>query len=366
MSNANEATPRPQADESILRLLEPMAAVAGIDVPGAERLVPQINLDAQTIRVVEQLGGLLSRCDVFARGDECVTVENGEIKPVSPARFCTLIERYVTCIKYGAQGPRVVTMGVELAVKILQSLDFIRLLPPLEGVVTVSLPVRRADGRIEWLAKGYDRESRVWCEDAIKYPREMPVGEAMHYLWGLFGEYPWAREGGEDASWLFGNRNFCAQLAAMLSTYSRLLLPAGSPRPMFIWVANQQGSGKSVLAEASIAHVCGDVAASDVPTEKRDMEQLLASTAQALSPYLLLDDAPQFVISNALNRFVTAQRHRGRILGSPLCYDVPNVTQVLMTSNNLEMTPDLMRRAVFVELFVDVDIETRQIGRAHV
>ena len=34
-----------------------------------------------------------------------------------------------------------------------------------------------------------------------------------------------------------------------------------------------------------------------------------------------------------------------------------------MTSNNLEVTPDLMRRAVFVELFIDVDIETRRFDR---
>lgn len=347
----------------MLRLLAPLAAQAGIDLPGQADMVPQINLDEQTLKIAEQLGGLLSRCDIFARGDEVVTVEAGKMVPVSKDRFCTLIEEYVTCIKFSQQGPKVITMGKDMAAKVLECRQFTRRLPQLEGIVPVSVPVRRASGAVEWLAAGYDKESKVWCNDGVSYDREMSVQAAMQWLWDQFGEFEFAWEQEVRKDWIFLNRSFSVQIAAMLSTYTRLMLPTGTPRPLFLWVANQQGSGKSVLAESALAHVFGDVATVSLPDSREEFEKLLNTTAMNMRPYLFLDDAPSWVASNALNRFITSRRHAGRKLGGNEEFDVPNVTTVSVTANNLEITPDLMRRSLVCELFVPGDIEKRTFKR---
>lgn len=351
-------------DNRMLRLLAPMAAQAGVELPGGQDIAPMINLDEQVIRLAEQFGGLLARCEVYQMNSRIVTVEDGKITVVTKDRFCTLVEEFVTTVKFTAQGPKPVTMGKDLAAKIMESRQFTYRLPEIHGVVPVRVPVKRENGTVELLPKGYDAASKVYCLDEVKYDETMRVGPALLALEDYFSEFQFATEESQgDPAWRLGNRSFTVQLVSMLNSYCRLMLPAGTPKPMFVWVANQQGSGKSVLAEAAIAPVYGDVATVSTPETKKEFSQLLDTTAQAMFPYLFIDDAPTFVASGALNRFVTSRRHAGRILGTPLPFDVPNVTTVLLTGNNLELTPDLMRRALVVELFVPGDIETRTFKR---
>jgi hypothetical protein len=342
-----------------VRLYLPMAEQLGIEVP--QMGPPMVNLDLPVILIAEQLGGFLSTAGVFWMAERVVTIEDGRAQLVTPNRFCSLVEEFVQTIKYMKEGPRRITMGKDLAAKIMESRTFLVRLPRLDGVLPVRVPVRRATGLVELLPAGYDAESRFFCLDSVGYDQEMEIGTAMGRLLDYFGEFQFAET--PAGSWLFSDRSFCVQLVAMLNSYCRLMLPTGTPKPMFVWVANQQGSGKSVLAEAACALVYGDVATVSTPESKEEFSKLLDTTAQAMRPYLFIDDAPNFVASGALNRFVTSRRHSGRILGTPTEFDVPNVTTVLLTGNNLELTPDLMRRALIVELFVPGDIEDRTFKR---
>lgn len=357
MSQAGAA--RVSAD--LLKLLAPLAAQAGIELPGSVEMVPEINLDDQTLKVAEQLGGLLARCGLFvAGGANVVTVEEGKMVTVTRERFCTLIEEFVTCVKFTQQGARVVTMGKDMAGKVLECRQFTRRLPALEGIMPVRVPVRRASGVVELLPAGYDAESKVYCLDEVEFDEDMPVARAMEVMADYWGEFEFA----EPTPWLFQNRSFMVQVAGALSCFCRLMLPTGTPRPMFVWVANQQGSGKSVLAEGTLGHVFGSVAMASTPETKEELAKLLDVVAQAFKPYLFIDDAPAFVASGALNSFITRPRHTGRVLGKAVEFDVPNVTTLLLTGNNLEITADLMRRSLVVELFVAGDIEGRKFKRS--
>lgn len=345
----------------LLKLLAPLAAQAGIQLPGATDLVPEINLDEQTLKVAEQLGGLLARCGLYCVSNtQVVTIEHGKMVVVTRERFCTLIEEFVTCVKYTQQGPRVVTMGKDMAGKVLECRQFTRRLPALEGIVPVRVPVRRASGAVELLSAGYDEEHKVFCLDEIPFAEDMTVADGMAVMADYWGEFEFA----EPTKWIWQNRSYMVQVAGALSSFCRLMLPAGTPRPMFIWVANQQGSGKSVLAEGVLGHVFGPVAMASTPETKEELSKLLDVVAQAYKPYLFIDDAPAFVASGALNSFITRPRHTGRVLGTATEFDVPNVTTVLLTGNNLEITADLMRRSLIVELFVAGDIEKRKFRRS--
>ncbi|MHC4378258.1 MAG: hypothetical protein ACYS26_16780 [Planctomycetota bacterium] len=350
-----------QISTDLLRLLQPLAEQAGVELPGAVELVPEINLNDPVIRIGEQLGNLLSHREVFRMGEQIVTIEDGRMAPVSAARFCSLVERWVTTLKHTQSGPKVMTMGTELANKIMECLEFRERLRQLDGVLPVRAPVRREDGTVELLAAGYDEASRVYCCDAVDFEQDWEVGRGMGWLMDVLGEFEWADSEGQ--TFLFSNRSFCVQVAAMLSAFCRLLIPTGTPRPMIVWVANQQGSGKSVLAEGALAPVFGEVATTTNPESREEFTKLLDTAAINMRSYLFLDDAPGYVASGALNRFVTSRRHSGRIMGGQMEFDVPAVTQVLLTGNNLELTPDLMRRALAVELFLPGEIEGRTFKR---
>lgn len=347
-----------------LRLLKPLAEQAGLPLPDGVDIVPEINLDDQVIRIGEQLGGLLARCDIYVRGSQVVSIEDGRAVPVSAQRFCSLIEEWVTCIKATNNGRRVVSMGKDLAGKVLECRQFTRRLPVLEHVLPVRIPYRNAAGEVVLLKKGYNEACRAYCLDQIAFDEAVPVGKAMGVLEDYFSEYQFADLTDKQGNPLFSlwqNRSFCAQMGAMLTIYGRLLLDG--VRPMHVWVANQQGSGKSVCAEAPISVVFGDVSATNNPEDRNEMNKLLDTTAQSLRPYLFLDDAPAFVASGALNSFLTRKRHSGRILGTSTEFDEPNVTAVLLTGNNIELTADLLRRSSVIELFLPGEIEGREFKR---
>ncbi len=107
----------------------------------------------------------------------------------------------------------------------------------------------------------------------------------------------------------------------------------------------------------------GEVSAAKLPLSKggvnsEKVEALLDTVAQTFQPYLALDDVPGYVISNALNTFVTAPRHQGRVYGSNRdLYDVPAVTQLFITGNNVTLERDLMHRLLVCELWLTRDAD---------
>lgn len=158
-------------------------------------------------------------------------------------------------------------------------------------------------------------------------------------------------------------RSYSAHVMAMVGFYAKSLVPPAAVRPMVFYTANQQGSGKSTLAQMVFSPVLGTVAAEAMPHDEDNFQKVLDSAAQAFAPAVFLDDLGNFVKSNRLNSFITAPRHAGRVLGAKDRFDVPNVTQVFATANNVSGTADLARRAVIVELFYAGELRERKFDR---
>ena len=337
----------------ILAALAPMAKEMGVDLPGTEKLVPKINVDLSVRDIAIQLGGVLKRLDIFrlGKGVSLVTVEAGRLKPMTALRFRTWIQRHVKTFKNKGDFEIETTLAIEASSTVLQSDDFLDQIPSLNGIAPVRLPVRR-EGNVELLKPGFDEATGIFCEDGVKFRTDMDLHEAMGVFDRLLKDFDFP-----DGKWN-ESRSGAIQFTAIVGSFCRWMFEPGTIRPQFVYSANQPGSGKSLLVSMALAAVEGVGASTDFPLSQRGaidegkISEILAMTARNREASLWFDDSPPWVKSNSLNKFVTAARHKGRVLGKSTGYDEEAVTQVYITGNMIEVTADLMRRSLICELFV--------------
>lgn len=355
----------------MLDALRPHMEAMGYVPPDVVNIVPKVNLDTPVREMGIQVGQLLKRAGLYRYGldERLVTFDDigGKRRDMTPVRFCGWIEKHVDVVKsYKGKGDSFydhkVTMGKDLAAKLLEVEEFLRELPVVEAVLPTRVPVLRKDGRKELCAIGYDEDARTFCTNDVPFDPDWNMKQAMDRIEAWCGEFPWA-ERGEN---LWDCRSFLVHLAALLGVFNRRLLPPGTVRPAIIVVANEQGSGKSLLVSMLLAACFGQAASSDLPLGPKGLNQekftaLLEAVAQSMKEFLWLDDVPPSVFSNSLNRFITASAHSARKYGkNDEVFDVPAVTQVFMTGNNVEITRDLLQRALVVELFLEVDSQSKK------
>jgi hypothetical protein len=356
--------------EEMWQAMQPHLEGLGMVPPDMANRVPKIHIDTPVRKLGMQLGQLLRRSGLFRYGPEkkLVIFEENERVPMTAVRFCSFVEQHVTVVKTsvgrgGGTYESEVSMGKDLAAKVLETSEFLRELPRIDSMVSTRVPVRRSGTIVELCKKGWDEEARLYCTDEVVFPQDWTVERAKAYLEGLCGEFLWADLAPNE---LWRNRSFLVHVAAMVGVFARKLLPPGTVRPLIIYSANDQGSGKSLLVSMVLAACFGMAASTDLPIGGKGLNQekltaLLETVAQSLREFLFLDDVPQNVFSNAMNRFVTAPSHSARKYGgNDEMFDVPAVTQVFMTGPNMELTRDLMQRALFAELFLPMDSQTRK------
>ena len=334
------------------------ASALGIGVahPGSDDL-PLIDATLQIGALAELCGRVLAEEDIFIRGAEIVTVsaKTGEIKPMRPARFCGWIEQHCA-IKNGSRDRN--SLSRETAALILEQDNFLSQLRKLQAVHLVRLPVRRFDESVQLLEAGYDAESQIFTVETLTYATDVSCSEAVKFIVDMLREYPWADLSNNGA--IMENRSVAVQVAAILGVFCRAMFPAGTARPMFLWISNQQGTGKSRLAQMPLYAVFGDAASTDFPDRQEELEKTLATKAVTMAPYIFFDDVQGSLFSAPLNRFLTAPAHSGRIMGGNREeYKLPNVSQVFVAGNGVKLSPDLARRALIVDLFCAGDARGR-------
>jgi len=172
------------------------------------------------------------------------------------------------------------------------------------------------------------------------------LGTAVGYLLDILREFPWGEEGE-----LRGNRSFAVHVAAMLSTYCRLLFIPHLFRPGILYRGNQPGIGKTTLAQMALIPVFGAVELAGKPKDDAEFSKLLASCALERKPYLLIDNVTTALRGEALDRFILSPVYSDRILGKSGTFAAPNVWNVLCTGNAVEASADAARRFLLVDLF---------------
>ncbi len=362
MSDENRTVPIPY---DVAQKLAPMLATLGVvSDPDFPRIAPVIDPSMPIRQLALELGQMLSRQNLFLRGDAIVTVdvETGKTEAMSAKRFTGWVEEFVAVRSNGRSQRLRDSLTREDADQVLSQDIFRCCLRPLNGVHKMRMPVFRADGAIEFLKPGYDAPSGIYTIETIKYPMDWTIEAAMEYLNSHAEDYPWAWVG--EPGDLATNRSWSVQLFAMLGTYCRALFPPGTTRPLVTYIGNQPGTGKSMLVAMGLMPVFGAATTTGCPKNDEDMAKVLETTARTRQPYLFLDDVRFGLDSTPLNRFLTDESHGGRVMGgNSAVFDEPAITQVFATGNGLKVTQDLMRRGLIVELFLPGEVRGRKFRR---
>lgn len=356
----NEPVPHP-----LLSSMASAAGRAGIPVPEVSNFCETIILSKGIRAVALELGRLLSQRNIFLRNDVVVTVdaETGAVAPMDARRFPTWAEEFCVFMAPGSRKLRD-SISVEDSSQVLCSDIFKGCLRPLRAVNLIRLPVRRKDNSVEWLEKGYDKESEIFTVDRLPYPQDWKVGEAQEFLMTTMSEYPWNRKEGEKKTALHQNRSFCVQVALLVGAYCRGLFPQGTLTPIGAYFGNKPGTGKTRLAEMVQIMLTGMATPIDNFKDDKDMSIQLQTVAQVGMPFAFFDDIGARLRSNVLNRWTTETWHTGRKFHSNAeVFQVPAVTQVLLTANDLKTSEDLGRRALVVELFLDEEVKGRSFPK---
>ena len=335
---------------------------------GLARFAPTVDLEKPVQTLALELGRLISRQrsragkHVFVRDGSVVTLDEttAQIQAMTASRFVSWIEEF--CAFTGGHRRSRPSLTRDEAAQVLTADVFLACLRPLRAVHSMRLPVMREGQKLAFLPSGYDEETGIFTCDLVPYSMEWNVDQARAWFLDVCGELPW--NGKEENPNLEENRNLAVHVALTVGNYCHALFPEGTLRPMIAYLANKPGTGKTRAAEMSLAHVHGFVGGATAPKDEEKMDVKLETIARAQRAFVLFDDVGLALRSNALNKFLTESRHTGRCYHSNSeFFDVPNVTQVIATANDLQTSEDLGRRALIAEMFLSEEVRGRKFRR---
>lgn len=181
----------------------------------------------------------------------------------------------------------------------------------------------------------------------------VPLPMAVKFLRDLLKEFPFADDGG---------RSLSVQVAAMVSRF--LVIDGSAQIPFFCWNANSPRSGKSLLIKIVEIPVAGYCRMMALPEEKEEVAKVLDSTVLAGYQSLIFDNVRHKLEGAALEAFATSSVHSGRRMGGNRTFEVQKRTMVMFSCNQAEVSPDLMGRMLFVDLFnLEADPQARKISK---
>lgn len=349
--------PKKQTSKELASALSPVAEAVGVSV-SEDRLAPQIDTSLPVSTQARQCGQLLRKTPLFLQGDRLVIVneDTGECKPMNPTLFVSWAEEYVSFGQHRGEGSgrrfAVKSISTELASKILEAEQFRRELRPLRGVHDVALPTWANPEKtaVRLLPAGYDEETATFTAPAFEYETDMHPEDALNFLRDVYGEFPFDDSDGRKP--LEKNRSFSVQMAAHFTAYGRLLF-TDCLRPGFVFLANQSGSGKTLLARMALAPVFGTVAPSALSRDENELEKRLTTWTEEGKKYLFFDNVKGGRVSSAaLELFLTSPEYEGRILSKNESGGGKNQALVILTGNDVTLSTDLKRRTLLCELFV--------------
>lgn len=321
---------------------DPLQSVNGrpaLRLPGTGHLVSKF---------AAELGAMLRGHNLFARKGCAFTLDHDgqKLEPADPAWLRTWVEKHVVPYVITQAGKIELkvakTMPDDTARAVLRSPQFLEQLPLVERFHPCPMPWLREDGKIELLPVGLDDDSRTYTADPGLKIKAMTIREARAVLDYVLEEFAWPDDGG---------RSLAVQVAAMLTVFASGIMPQGSTRPVFLFVANSEGSGKTLLAI-----LCGtpyrEVPVETAPSNNEEWAKKLLSAVIAGRRLILLDNLKGHLNAPALEAYTTSPHFSGRILGVSKEFQGEAGATVLITGNGLTISPDLRRRALFVELFL--------------
>ncbi len=270
--------------------------------------------------------------------------ETKKLVEIPPILFAGLIEQYCRPVQKGNYS----SISIELAARTLPLPVFLDQLP----IVTLW-----TDSRIPCLPflpqmpiflsePGYDPRTGIYTSpDAPEINDSLSLDEAVGAWRTLLSEFCFPEDDIE--------RSISVALAAALTPFCISLLPEKAKRPGFAASANAEGAGKTLLLSFGMVAKVGFVPAGATPTDEEEIRKVIDGAAHQAVPILFFDNLKGYLSSGALEAFLTTYTWRYRLLGTTNYTETTNAATVYLTANFATYSPDLRRRLLAVELFLE-------------
>lgn len=219
--------------------------------------------------------------------------------------------------------------------------------PVITGVV--SSPILRADGTIA-AAPGYDKLTGLYLDIEGTYPGLMETAEAIRLLDDILIDFPFASPA-HRSGWF----------AALITLLSRAAFAGSSP--FFLVDANISRVGKGLLSDLWTMIVERRRATRYAfPKDQDELRKVITSVAISGSLYLLFDNIKNKFGGAVLENAMTTGRWSDRILGVNRSVDLPLDVIWLGTSNNAELTTDMIGRTCHIRMNTDCEQPALRTG----
>lgn len=304
------------------------------------------------VRVEQAIAALASgndkrHPDVMVRGNELVRMtERGELEPFVPDSLRVALSERVALerqtddeVKPAGDPPA----DYARAILSEDSEKYVGL-PRVERVVDV--PVLGADDQLI-TEPGYHETGALYYRPAEDLkgvgPRDPHDTDDLDWalsllLNDLLGDFDFADEASKAHA-----------LALCLLPFVRERIGKGST-PLHVVLAPDNGSGKTWLAQAALAPGCGVVPVTPGTASDEEWRKRITASLLAGAPAVLLDNLSGKLDTGALASALTTDRWSERILGESREVNLPIRNLWVATGNNLDLSPEMVRRAVAVFL----------------
>jgi hypothetical protein len=340
------------AKKQLATLVNGAALGVVTDTDGA----PVVRIEEDLNVTAARLGEICARLDLFElNGDQVFFDHAGEMRRMTPRKFATWINNHVVMAsKFDkATGHAIPGMlSSEAAGLVLDAENFRSGLRKLNGVNQVRCPVVRLGGALERLPWGYDEETGIYTvPGGLEFDENLPLADAKWRIHQVFNDFPFTDD-----------RSMAVQIAAMLSLYVRYLPGGDGLRPGFLWYANKPGCGKSVCAMVALFVVMGHARVAKLKKDEH-LDKEIEAFCRAGAPYIFFDNIRGGLSSTTIEQMLTSGESTGRSMGGHETFTAHNKAFLLATANlGLELTDDIARRFLIIDLFEKGNPEEREIS----
>lgn len=296
--------------------------------------------------------------------------EGARVAICKPSTFRSWVDRYIAPYRLkkdketGITRTVVKTITREVAEGVLDSADFWPHLRKIMAVNPVARPsIAELGAPLILQGPGYDATTQTLTfKSAINsYDEKQTLREATNFIRELLVEYPfsdWVVPTVEECAaeillpGYFQSRSQAVQVAAMLSQFAINCVPRDSLRMAFVFNANAQRSGKSLLCKMAVVPVNGKMASQSYTSKDEDLRKVIDAEMIRASNYITFDNVKTKVQSQVIEALMTAPTWTGRVLGKSEMFDATNTASLYFTGNQIKLSSDVSNRCLFVDLFV--------------
>lgn len=339
------------------------AGAAGMKVLGAHEkgeppAKPWVELPGGGHRVIadfaKDIGAVMAEAPIFRREGLSMPVtvdrETGDVVVMTALRFMSWVADHVVvyetkqvkagsdyqAIKVRRDIPKVTAQCC------LEADQFLSQLRPLVRVNAVRTPWMSPDAIPILLPEGYHEASEIYTlTSGVVIDEKMPLDAARRLLGEYYGEFGFTDE-----------RSLAVAVTLPLALWGIGLQCVEAARPGFMVRANTQGGGKSLIAQMGITPAYGLPRAT--PRAKEDeLKKTIDAVVLQGAPYLFFDNQKGHFENALVEGFMTSPVHQARVMGTQKLMNGKVCCVLIITGNNLTVSPDMQRRLLQCDVFVE-------------